>query len=358
MQFSIEEKERYSRHFILEGFGTAGQEKLKQARVLVVGAGGLGCPVLQYLAAAGVGYIGIADFDIVSLSNLQRQVLYTTEDIGKPKVHIAQKRLNAINPDITITIINQRIDAGSALDVLKDYNVIVDATDNFATRYLLNDACVILKKPLVYGAIFRFEGQVSVFNLDDGPTYRCLFETAPSPEDMPACSDAGVLGVLPGIIGTWQATETIKVITGIGEPLKGKLLVFDLLTNEVSRFKISTVPEHKNITTLGTYEEQCSLSENEIDKDTLKQWQAEKNIQLLDVREAYEYNRFNIGAKNLPLSSLGEQLNEIDPGLITVVHCQSGVRARKAIQQIKSVYPSIEIYQLKNGLNDFYQAKD
>lgn len=351
MSFSAEEKDRYNRHFILEGFGEEAQLKLKDSRVLVVGAGGLGCPALLYLAAAGIGHIGIADHDRVSLSNLQRQVLYSTEDVGSAKAKIAAEKISKLNPHIQCTPVTEKIDARNALHVLNEYDVILDGTDNFATRYLLNDACVILKKPLVYGAIFRFEGQVSVFNLGDGPTYRCLFPKMPLEEL--SCSEVGVLGVLPGIVGTWQAAEVIKIVTGIGKPLSGSLLSFDLLNNRQTIFRIQAVAAHKQITELGMYAEACNQAANEINADTLRLWISEKEVQLIDVREQEEYQTFNIGGKNIPLSQLGKNMNDINPSKITVVYCQSGVRSKQAMQLIQAYYPSMALFNLAGGLNNF-----
>lgn len=348
--FSSEERERYNRHFILQEFGEAAQQKLKKAHVLVIGAGGLGCPALLYLAAAGAGCIGIVDDDVVSLSNLQRQVLYTTEDIGLLKVLAAKKRLEALNPSIQINAIAARINSENVLSILSSYDIIVDGTDNFSTRYLLNDATVLLQKPLVYGAIFKFEGQVSVFNLEDGPTYRCLFPSPPADANFLSCSDVGVLGVLPGIIGTWQAVEVIKIITGIGSPLKGKILNIDLINNEVNSFSFTAVEKNKRITELGTYNETCEPLIKEVDWQTLNNWQQEKEVQLLDVREQDEYNRGNIGGQNFPLSQLEKAIENIDPLKLTVVHCQTGVRSKKAIAIITSFYPLTDIYNLKGGL--------
>lgn len=350
MGFSDEERERYSRHLILENFGEEAQQKLKAARVLVIGAGGLGCPALLYLTAAGVGCIGIVDDDAVSLSNLQRQVLYTIEDLGQNKAVAAKKRLSSLNPHVHFNTTQLRITAENALDLIKDYDVVIDGTDNFSTRYLLNDACVILKKPLVYGAIFKFEGQVSVFNLDDGPTYRCLFPQPPVGDQTLSCNEVGVLGVLPGIIGTWQATEAIKIITGIGTPLKGRLLTIDLLTNNVSNFGFKAVPQNKGISQLQSYEEVCSPNIAEIEFAQLQQWLAKDEVQLIDVREQNEYDVFNIGGQLLPLSTLADQLHQIDATKLTVVHCQSGIRSKKAIAIIQQHLPAIRIYNLKDGL--------
>jgi adenylyltransferase/sulfurtransferase len=349
--FSEAEGERYNRHLILEGFGKEAQLKLKKSRVLVVGAGGLGCPVLQYLSAAGVGVIGIADGDTVSLSNLQRQVLYETNDIGKLKAVISKQRLAALNQELQLRSYAERIEPENALQILGGYDIIVDCTDNFSSRYLLNDACVILQKPLVYGAIFKFEGQVSVFNLHDGPTYRCLFPQLSSEEA--SCTETGVLGVLPGVVGTWQAAEAIKLITGIGQPLSGQLLTFDLLKNRFNTFRFNTVPINKTIKTLNGYYGTCATSLKEIDAVTLNQWLKGKEVQLIDVRESNEFEQYNIGGKNIPLSVLRKRVNEINDSKITVVLCQSGSRSAKAIDFIQSFNSSITLFNLKGGLNNY-----
>src|ERR1035437_2494874 len=238
-KMTTEEKRRYARHIILPEIGLEGQQKLKQAKVLVVGAGGLGCPVLQYLTAAGVGTLGIIDFDTVDESNLQRQVLYSTEDIGKHKAAIAKEKLEKQNPDINLVSHVAHLTSANALEIISQYDIVVDGSDNFATRYLVNDACVILNKVLVFGSIFKFEGQVSVFNYKGGPTYRCLYPEAPAEGDVPNCAEIGVLGVLPGIVGTLQANEVIKIITGIGDILSGKLLTLDALTMQFNTFTIT-----------------------------------------------------------------------------------------------------------------------
>jgi adenylyltransferase/sulfurtransferase len=336
------EKERYSRHIILDGFGEEAQLKLKHAKVLVVGAGGLGCPALLYLCAAGVGTIGIIDDDVVNESNLQRQVLFNTEDVGKQKVLAAKTKLNSQNPFTKIETYYSRIIKENALDILKNYDLVLDGSDNFATRYLLNDACVILNKPLVYGAIHKFEGQVSVFNYENGPTYRCLFSEPPNEGEMPACGEVGVLGVLPGIIGTWQATEAIKIITGIGEPLSGKLLSFDLLTNLISSFEFEADVKNRSIRSLGNYNFSCETNSIALDK-----LQAlEKPIQLIDVREKTEFDIRNLNGINIPVSEIKNRISELDPKALTVVHCKSGIRSKQAIEIIKEYYPEIEIYNL------------
>jgi molybdopterin/thiamine biosynthesis adenylyltransferase/rhodanese-related sulfurtransferase len=341
---SEEEKERYSRHLILEGFGEEAQLKLKNAKVLVVGAGGLGCPALLYLAAAGVGSIGIIDDDLVSESNLQRQILYNTEDIGEAKVLVAEKKLAAQNPFISIEPYYGRLTKEGALTIIEGYDLVIDGSDNFATRYLLNDACVILNKPLIYGAIHKFEGQVSVFNYKNGPTYRCLFPEPPNEGEMPACGEVGVLGVLPGIIGTWQAAEAIKIITGIGEPLNGKLLNFDLLSNSISIVELEAQEKNKSIKELGEYHFGCAT--DFLTFENFIQLEKEEDIQLIDVREKNEFEVKNLNGMNIPLSEIEKRIAELNPDLITVVHCKSGIRSKKAIEIIKEYYPEIEIYDL------------
>lgn len=343
---SKEEKERYSRHLKLEGFGEEAQLKLRSAKVLVIGAGGLGCPALLYLAAAGVGTIGIVDDDSVSESNLQRQVLFNSEDIGAPKVFAAAKKIKEQNPFITIQTYNNRITKQNALKLLADYDVIVDGSDNFATKYLVNDACVILNKPLVFGSVHKFIAQISVFNYNNGPSYRCLFPEPPEEGEMPACGEVGVLGVLPGIAGTWQAAETIKIITGIGEPLSGKLLSFNLLTNETSVFDFEACKENKELKELGEYDIVCK--NDSLTYENLKQIQLKKEVQLIDVREQKEYQEKNLNGINIPVTELEKRIHELNPGLMTVVHCKSGARSRKAIGIIKEFYPAIEIYDLKD----------
>ncbi|MBL4654485.1 MAG: molybdopterin-synthase adenylyltransferase MoeB, partial [Bacteroidia bacterium] len=269
MGLTKEEVSQYQRHIILPEIGKKGQEKLINAKVLVVGAGGLGCPILSYLAAAGIGTIGIIDADVVDATNLHRQVLYGKDDIGKPKVEIAKKKLSQLNPFIQINIYQERLDSSNALKIFQDYDLIADGTDNFPTRYLINDACVISDKPFVFGSIFKFEGQVSVFNFKNksgkkGPTYRCLFPEPPSPGSVPNCAEIGVMGVLPGIIGSMQANEVIKIFIGIGDVLNGKLLVYDSLTAEVNTLNFDRVEENCDISELIDYEQFCNTNQNSI----------------------------------------------------------------------------------------------
>lgn len=345
--------QRYARHYSLNGFGTQGQEKLLAAKVLVIGAGGLGCPVLQYLAAAGVGTIGITDNDTVSLSNLQRQVLFTTQDIDKPKAEAATGRLRALNPEITITPINQCITTANALKIIAQYDVVVDCTDNFAARYLINDACVLLDKPLVFGAIFRYEGQVSVFNIVDAKgtkiNYRDLFPTPPNPTEVQDCNEAGVLGVLPGIIGTLQATEVIKIITGIGEALAGKLLTFNLLNYQNFVFEISVNDSAKSLLPINEvsfkamdYEWLCGSKVIGISELSSVEFSLEitkSDTIVIDVREIEEQPKAGFDCVSLPLSGLETALPEITESNI-ILFCQSGKRSLKAAQLFLDRYNS------------------
>lgn len=350
------EKLRYSRQMILPELGESGQNKLKTAKVLVVGAGGLGCPALQYLSAAGVGTIGVIDDDTVDISNLHRQIMYNEGDVGKQKVLCIKEKLALANPHVEIRSYSERLTVENALEIIEQYDIVLDGSDNFATRYLINDACVILNKPFVYGAIFQFDGQVSVFNYNNGPTYRCLFPEPPTEGTMPSCSEAGVIGILPGIIGSFQASEVIKLITGIGEPLSGELFMIDLRTNTSNTVRFNVDPKSLLISKLrDDYNgAMCSTQEliSEIDAIELKVWLKEGNnsIQLIDVREKHEFEAKNIGGENLPLSSLGEYMNQIKPTKKTVVCCQSGTRSKVALERIKEVYPEIEVYNLRDGI--------
>lgn len=353
------EKLRYNRQMILPELGEIGQNKLKTAKVLVVGAGGLGCPALQYLSAAGVGTIGVIDDDSVDISNLHRQIMYNEGDIGKQKVLCIKEKLVQANPHVEIRSYPERLTVENALEIIEQYDIVLDGSDNFATRYLVNDTCVILKKPFVYGAIFQFEGQVSVFNYNNSPTYRCLFPEPPAEGTMPSCSEAGVIGILPGIIGSFQASEVIKMITGIGEPLAGQLFMIDLRTNSSNTIRFKANPENLLINQLkeNYNDATCSVKGaiSEIDAVELKAWLEEDNnaIQLIDVREKHEFEAKNIGGENLPLSSFGQYLTQIKATKKTVVCCQSGTRSKVAMERIKEVYPKIKIYNLRNGIAAF-----
>jgi adenylyltransferase/sulfurtransferase len=346
---SHKEIKRYGRHLIMPEVGLRGQEKLKAARVLIVGAGGLGSPLGMYLAAAGVGTIGLVDFDVVDPSNLQRQVLYGEKDVGKPKLQVAKQRLLDINPHIEVKTYEESLTSDNALEIIREYDVVVDGTDNFPTRYLVNDACVMLGKPNVYGSIFRFEGQASVFDAKHGPCYRCLFPEPPPPGLVPSCAEGGVLGVLPGIIGTVQATETVKLIIGQGEPLVGRLLLFDALKMRFRELKLRKDPKcpvcgpNPTVTKLIDYEQFCGIvrkpdgeapNEFEITPEELKgKIDRGDHVLLIDVREPHEYEICNIpGAKLIPLASLPEHANELSLTDEIVAHCHVGARSARAVE--------------------------
>ena len=354
MKLSNEEQKRYSRHIILPEIGIEGQEKFKASKVLVVGCGGLGCPILQYLTAVGIGTIGIIDFDLVSESNLQRQILFSTNDIGKQKVIVAKEKLTKQNPFITIKTYTAKIEIANALEIIKEYDIIVDGSDNFSTRYLLNDACVMLDKPLVSGSIFKFEGQVTVFNFNNGPTYRCLYTEPPSSNEMPNCSDIGVLGIMPGIVGLLQANEVIKMITNIGEVLSGKLLTIDALALQFNLFSFDLVPQNKYITQLVETPYYCSNNTvKEISSDELKHMISKnERIQLIDVREKNEHEIKNIGGELISLNSLKENLQRIAKDKPVIVYCQVGARSRKAVHFLQQ-NGFTNVYNLSNGLIDF-----
>lgn len=326
------EKDRYSRQTILPEIGIEGQLQLKAAKVLIIGAGGLGCPILQYLAAAGVGTIGIADNDKVEASNLQRQILYSGEDIGKYKAIVAKGKATNLNPFILVEAHVISVTEENVLALIEAYDIVVDGSDNFTTRYLLNDACVIMNKPLVFGSIFKFEGQVSVFNYQQGPTYRCLFPEQPSSNEMPNCADIGVVATLPGIVGVLQANEVMKIITGIGEVLSGRLLVINALTMQTQYFSFNAIENNKLITQLDSYKYDCKFITSSINFEQLEQLLNTEKIQLVDVRETEEHENFNIGGINIPLSQVtsDDRLSQIDH--IIVFYCATGIRSKKAVE--------------------------
>lgn len=368
--FNKQELERYSRHLIIPEFNIEGQRKLKAAKVLVVGSGGLGSPLLLYLTAAGVGTIGIVDFDIVDESNLQRQVLFSVDDVGTPKVEAARKRLEGLNPHIQFNIHNEPLTSQNALDIIKDYDLVADGTDNFPTRYLVNDACVLLGKTNVYASIFRFEGQLSVFNYTDkdgklGPNYRDLYPTPPPPGLVPSCSEGGVIGVLPGIMGSLQANEVIKVITGVGEPLSGRLFLYDAAAFDTRTLKIYRDENNpingKNptVTELIDYQHFCGITpNNNQDKDvksvTVKELQQlldnKEDVQVIDVREDYEYEIVNISAELIPLGQIETQVNKIASDKKVIVHCRSGKRSADAIELLEKKYGFKNLYNLEGGI--------
>ena len=342
------EKYRYSRHLLLDKVGERGQQKLKAAKVLVIGAGGLGCPVLQYLTAAGVGTIGIIDFDKVDETNLQRQILFSINDIGKNKAIAAKERLEQLNQFVKFEVYVEKLTSKNALSIFNNYDVVVDGTDNFSTRYLVNDACVITEKPLVYGAIYKFEGQVSVFNYQNGPSYRCLFPEPPKPGSVPSCSDVGVIGVLPGIIGTQQANEALKIILEIGTLLSGKLLMYDALQSSFTTLKVNRSEEQitkvlnsKNDFENNDYDLFCGIKpaglKGEITSSELKKILENEALQLLDVREEWEQPKIeNYEVLNIPLNQIPASLVQIDKTKKTIVICQHGVRSLKAIEFLKA----------------------
>jgi adenylyltransferase/sulfurtransferase len=365
--FSKGELARYNRHIIIPEFGLEGQQKLKAAKVLVVGSGGLGSPLLLYLAAAGVGTIGIVDFDVVDDSNLQRQVLFGVSEVGSPKVEAAKRRLESLNPFIKFNVYNTQLTSQNALAIVQDYDVVADGTDNFPTRYLVNDACVLLGKVNVYASIFQFEGQVSVFNYRDasgqlGPNYRDLYATPPPPGLVPSCAEGGVLGVLPGIIGSIQALEVIKVVTGVGDVLSGRIFSFDAMGFQSRIFNIKRNPDNPlngdnpTISKLVDYEAFCGVPAvekkiKEIDVFEFDQWQqAGEDYQLIDVRESYEYEIVNIGALLIPLGSILENADKIEKQKKVVVQCKTGNRSGKAIRTLEEKFGFDNLYNLKGGI--------
>lgn len=358
------EKRRYSRHLLLSEIGISGQEKLKKSKVLVIGAGGLGCPVLQYLAAAGVGNIGIIDFDVVDESNLQRQIIYTTHDLGKNKAIAAKERLVALNPLIQITAHDYQLTNKNALSLFAKYDVIVDGSDNFSTRYLVNDACILTNKPLVYGAIHKFEGQITVFNYQNGPSYRCLFPDPPKAGSVPNCSEIGVLGVLPGIIGVHQANETLKIILNIGQVLSSKLLVVDALNNgklelniNKSSLEIQKVVQNKDEFHSYNYDFFCGISDEIKDKGItlaiLTTMLQKENLQVIDVRESWETPKIDtLNAINIPLKNLPQNLHKIKKDKKTVVFCQKGGRSLQAIQYLEEQGFN-QLFNLTGGISNY-----
>lgn len=346
---------RYSRHILLSEIGEEGQKKINDANVLVIGAGGLGCPILQYLTAAGVGTIGIVDFDVVDETNLQRQILFGNASLGVNKAIAAKERLSDLNPDIIINIYPEKLTADNAIDLFKPYDIIVDGTDNFSTRYLINDTAILTNKPLVYGAIYKFEGQVSVFNYKNGPSYRCLFPTPPEEGTIGNCADIGVLGVLPGIIGTMQANEVLKLILGLGNLLSGRLFCFNALTNATMTLKLKrseteikrVLDEKENFKTIHSNTLNCEIPIIEIPiEDTLQK----QNIQFIDVREPHEQPKLDdLNPIEIPLGTLEMQLSQLNPNLDTIVFCQSGIRSKKAVN-ILLKHNITNCYSLKGGV--------
>ena len=350
---SRDEVLRYSRHLVLPDVGVEGQRRIKAARVLLVGAGGLGSPAALYLAAAGVGTLGLVDFDVVDISNLQRQIVHGTSSVGRSKLESARARIQDLNPHVQVETHETRLTSANALDILDGYDIVVDGTDNFATRYLTNDACVLLGKPNVYGSIFRFDGQASVFATLDGPCYRCLFPTPPPPGQVPSCEEGGVLGVLPGLVGTIQATETLKLIVGVGETLVGRLLLIDALHMRFHTVRIQRDPTcpacgTREITSLIDYDEYCGTSPSihsstqaesvDLTPNELAQRLADQeDFALIDVREPYEWEIGRIpGARLIPLGSLRHAMGSLDAAREIVVYCRSGVRSADAARVLRA----------------------
>ncbi|WP_413433466.1 molybdopterin-synthase adenylyltransferase MoeB [Crateriforma spongiae] len=353
--FSTEERIRYSRHFTLPEVGVGGQAKLKQASVLLIGAGGLGAPVAMYLAAAGVGRLGLVDFDRVDQSNLQRQIIHGTNDVGKPKVESAEQTLADINPHVRLQFFNEPLTSENAMQRVADYDIVIDGTDNFATRYLVNDVCVLSGKPNCYGSIFQFEGQASVFGLGDGPCYRCLYPKPPAPGTVPSCAEGGVLGVLPGMIGMIQATEAVKLILGQGMSLSGRLVLYDALQMRFREVKVRRDPQcpvcgdHPSITRPIDYQEFCgapkmsSTDANEQSPWDVQPGDVQQRLQtgadfiLLDVREPHEYEICHLGGTLIPLGELQQRVGELDASREIIVHCKMGGRSAKAVQQLRQL---------------------
>jgi adenylyltransferase/sulfurtransferase len=364
---SSQEVARYSRHLIMPEVGMEGQKRLKAASVLLIGAGGLGSPLGLYLAAAGVGRIGLVDFDVVDFSNLQRQVLHGTPDVGRSKLQSARDRLQAINPEVRLDLYETRLSAANALEIFKPYDIIIDGTDNFPTRYLVNDACVLLKKPNVYGSIFRFDGQASVFHPPAGPCYRCLYPEPPPPGEVPSCAEGGVLGILPGLIGCIQATEAVKLILGRGETLTGRLLLYDALQMRFQEFKVRRNPrcpmcgDKPTITKLIDYEAFCGMRGQEapapadhIGETTVdeldRRLKGGEAVFILDVRNPEEYQICRIaGSTLIPLPELPQRFGELDRNRDMVVHCKSGMRSAKAIQFLRQ-QGFTKLKNLKGGI--------
>lgn len=344
------EQQQYDRHLILDEMGEAGQLRLKQAKVLVVGAGGLGCPVLQYLAAAGVGTVAIIDGDVVDLSNLQRQILFTTLDVGRPKAEVAAEKLRAMNPHITCVAHVEFLSKDNALALFESCDIVVDASDNFATRYLVNDAAVLTHKPVVFGAISKFDGQVAVYNFNQGPTYRCLFPNPPLPNELDTCANAGVLGVLPGMIGVLQANEVMKIICGMGEVLSGKLLTFNALNLQQMILGFEKNEALTVTTLLEDYELFCRTGAKEKRLSWEEYAQDAQKYQLIDIREPWEIDRNPMGGVAIPLHELPEKWTTLSTDLDWVVYCESGVRSAQAIELLKELGAKRDLYQLEKAL--------
>lgn len=387
VELSNEEVQRYSRHLIMPEVGMEGQRKLKAASVLLIGAGGLGSPLAMYLAAAGVGRLGLVDYDVVDHTNLHRQVIHGSKDVGRPKLESAKETILDINPHVQVETYEEPLTSENALRIFEPYDVIIDGTDNFPTRYLTNDACVLLGKPNVYGSIFRFEGQVSVFYAEEGPCYRCLFPEPPPPGLVPSCAEGGVLGVLPGTIGVLQATEAIKLILGVGEPLIGRLLLYDALNMEYNEVRLRKNPnckicgENPTVTELIDYEMFCGMPAHDrspyqaqqmdqngqqdqvpaITPEQLAQrLEAGEDILILDVREPHEWgisNLSHLGAKLIPMGDVLERMGELDTAREIVVQCRTGARSADVVRLLQQ-HGFSRLYNLEGGINRWAREVD
>ena len=384
VQLTPEEVRRYSRHLILPDIGMEGQKKLKAASVLLIGAGGLGSPLAMYLAAAGVGRLGLVDYDIVDYTNLQRQLLYTTADVGRSKLEAAKERIQALNPHVQIDTYEEPLTSANALRLFEPYDIIIDGTDNFPTRYLVNDACVMLGKPNVYGSIFRFEGQVSVFHAQEGPCYRCLYPEPPPPGVVPSCAEGGVLGILPGIVGTLQASEAVKLITGAGETMIGRLLLFDALLMEFTELKLRKNPNcnvcgaNPTVTELIDYEQFCGMPAHDRSEfSTLEEESPMQvrqlspadlkarldngdNLFILDVREPHEWeisNLSHLGSVLIPKGDVVARIDELDPNAEIVVQCRSGGRSAAIIREL-APRGFNNLWNLDGGINRWAREID
>ena len=386
IELSPEEVKRYSRHLILPDVGVEGQKKLKAASILIIGAGGLGSPLAMYLAAAGIGRIGLVDYDIVDYTNLQRQLLYGTDDVGKPKLTAAKERIQNLNPHVQVDTYNEPLTSANALELFAPYDIIIDGTDNFPTRYLVNDACVLLGKPNVYGSIFRFEGQLSVFFAKYGPCYRCLYPEPPPPGLVPSCAGGGVVGVLPGIIGTMQALEAVKLITGAGQPMIGRLLMFDALNTEFTELRLRKNPrckvcsEHPEVTELIDYEMFCQMPAHDHSTFSSESDEAEEEIEvrqlspqglkerldqgdkllILDVREPHEWeisNLSHLGSFLIPKGKVLGRIDELDKSAEIIVQCRSGSRSADVIRQLIP-FGFNNLWNLDGGINRWAKEID
>ena len=375
-ELSHEEIHRYSRHLLIPDVGLEGQRKLKAASVLVVGTGGLGSPVALYLAAAGIGRIGLVDYDVVDFSNLQRQIIHGESRLGDLKVESARDRLLDLNPEIQVDIYNEFLNSQNAFKIAEPYDIIIDGTDNFPTRYLVNDLCVLTGKPNVYGSIYRFDGQASVFNLEGGPCYRCLFPEPPPPGLVPSCAEGGVLGVLPGTIGSIQATETLKLILGVGEPLVGRLLLYDALDLSFQTVKLEKNPDCKvcggnpEVTELIDYEAFCGVPAHDHEEGSAgEEWditaqelasklEASGSLRLIDVREPHELEISHLeGAELIPLGQFASRLSELDSSEEIVLFCKAGTRSTRALEILASAGFK-KVKNLKGGINAWAESVD